>query len=106
VLPTDVLRQLDEAIASAPAEARPGLVVALAARLATVGAGLVVQMPAKTEPASSNISVDEAAVRLGMSKDYIYRNADELPFIVRQGRRVLANAAALDKYIRTRTGRG
>lgn len=42
-----------------------------------------------------NISVQEAARRLGISPRFIYRNARELPFIVGIGRRVLCAFAGL-----------
>jgi hypothetical protein len=93
------LALLDEAIATATAAERPALVVALAARLATVGAGLV-PAPQVAAPAAGdeNITIEEGARRLGVSVSYLYRN--DLPFIVRVGRRRLVNVGALAAYNR------
>ena len=56
------------------------------------------------ESAGLNISADEAARRLGLSKDWLYRHADELPFTIKIGRRVLFSAPGLEKWTRARTG--
>jgi hypothetical protein len=55
------------------------------------------------ETADENLSAEEAARRLGLSTDYLYRN--ELPFKLRIGRRVLFSARGLERWNRTRTGR-
>lgn len=93
--------QLDVVIATASTAERPALVVALAARLATVGAGMT--PPAEEAVPSGggeNITIAAAARRQGVSTSYLYRNAAKLPFIVREGRRRLVNVAALDGYNR------
>ena len=102
--PAEVLGSLDNLIAQAPPEDRPGLIVALAARLAQLGAGLVKLAPT-SEDANTNLSAVEAARRLGLSKDWLYRNAATLPFALRIGRRVVFNAVGLEKWTRVRMGR-
>ena len=47
----------------------------------------------------SLLSVEEAAERLGMSTDYLYRNSKKLPFTRRMGRKVLFSSAGIDQYI-------
>jgi excisionase family DNA binding protein len=59
----------------------------------------------RPEPEDRNLSADEAAQRLGLSRDYLYRNANKLPFTVRIGTRVLFSARGLDRWNRARTGR-
>lgn len=101
----ELLQQLDHAIAASAPEERPALIVGLAARMATLGAGLTTPQPATVEATSVNITIKDAARRLGVSADYIYRNADKLPFLVRIGRRLLANSSALERYIKARISR-
>ena len=45
-----------------------------------------------------NLDVTEAAKRLGMSRDWLYRNASKLPFAVRIGRRVVFDSLALERW--------
>lgn len=49
-----------------------------------------------------NLPIVEAARRLGVSRDYLYRHARRFPFTVRIGRRLLFSAAGLEKWNRTR----
>jgi predicted DNA-binding transcriptional regulator AlpA len=52
-----------------------------------------------------NLDVTEAAKRLGMSRDWLYRHAAELPFAVRIGRRVVFDSVALERWNRRRVER-
>lgn len=45
------------------------------------------------------LNADDAAARLGISKDYLYRHHREYPFARRIGRRVLFSAVGLENYI-------
>ena len=45
------------------------------------------------------LSVPEAANRLSVSPDYLYRHHKTLPFVRRMGRRLLFSSSGLDKYI-------
>ena len=107
-LPT-LLEALDEAIASAPPEQVPVLLAALSSRLNAATAKL---LSLSTEPKHSseapdeNLSVDEAARRLGVSRDYLYHHAPKLPFTVRIGRRLLFSARGLEQWNRYRQGQG
>lgn len=103
----DLLAELDLTIAAAPPEERVCLVVQLAARLATLGAGLVARDGAVGGEADKNLSAEEAARWLGVSKDYLYRSAQKKtgPQAVRIGRRVLFPARDLERWNRQRTGR-
>jgi hypothetical protein len=52
------------------------------------------------------LMVGEAASLLGMTKDYLYRHADQLPFTVRPSPKQLRfSKAGIQKYIRQRQGR-
>jgi hypothetical protein len=41
-----------------------------------------------------------AAPRLGVTEDYMYKNARKLPFTRRMGRKLLFSANGIDAYIR------
>jgi|SRR5271157_1773680 len=47
------------------------------------------------------LDVDAAAHKLGMSKDYLYRNHNRLPFVRRMGKRLLFSSRGIEKYIKT-----
>jgi excisionase family DNA binding protein len=51
------------------------------------------------------LSVNEAAERLKVSTDYLYRNARKLPFTVREGRLLRFSANGMDEYIRRKRNR-
>jgi predicted DNA-binding transcriptional regulator AlpA len=52
-----------------------------------------------------NLDVAEAARRLGVSRDWLYRHASELPFAVRIGRRLVFDSLALERWNRRHTER-
>jgi predicted DNA-binding transcriptional regulator AlpA len=80
-----------------------GLQQALALRaLAAPGNG----PGAEPEAADRLLEVREAATRLGVSRDWLYRHARTLTFTVRLGRRAIRfSSHGLDRYIRQRQGR-
>ena len=50
------------------------------------------------------LTVEEASQKLGLTKDYLYRHADQFPFTVRLGTRQLRfSLHGMDRYIRQRT---
>lgn len=51
------------------------------------------------------LDVDEAARKLGKSKDYLYRHADDYSFTVRDGRSLRFSEQGIEKFIRQRMGR-
>lgn len=56
--------------------------------------------PAQPKTADQLLDVAQAADRLGMSTDYVYRHADELPFTRRNGRALRFSSLGIDKYLR------
>src|SRR5882762_952831 len=79
-------------------EELPALIGQLEAAKATALARLT------TPPAQSEhdelLGVAEAARRLGVSEDYLYRHASEYPFTRRQGRKLLFSAQGIGKHIK------
>jgi len=97
----DPLRALDAVIASASPADRAALIVGLAARLATLGAGMVQTTP-QAAGADRNLDVHEAAARLGMSAAWLYRHGADFPCSVRIGRRLLFSERGLETFLARR----
>ncbi|MBI4464509.1 MAG: helix-turn-helix domain-containing protein [Acidobacteria bacterium] len=51
------------------------------------------------------LSVEEAARKLGKSKDHLYRHAGDYAFTVRDGRSLRFSEQGIEKFIRQRMGR-
>ena len=51
------------------------------------------------------LNVQEAAEKLSLSEDYLYRHSDKLPFTVRIGGQLRFSEAGIERYIRQRMGR-
>jgi excisionase family DNA binding protein len=51
------------------------------------------------QPHDELLAVDEAASRLGMSRDYLYRHAKQFPFTRREGRSLRFSAQGIQSYI-------
>ena len=51
------------------------------------------------------VTVDQAAERLGVSTDWLFRRSRTLPFVVRLGRHLRFSNRGIDRYLRNRTGR-
>jgi len=105
MIPERILADLDRVIAESPQEQLPALLATLSARLALVASKIMASSPRNTgssESLQGNLSVGEAAARLGISQDYLYRNARKLPFSLRIGRRLLFSASGLEKWVAQR----
>jgi hypothetical protein len=46
------------------------------------------------------LDVEETARRMGVSKDFLYRNSGCYPFTRRQGRKLLFSSVGIDTYLR------
>jgi predicted DNA-binding transcriptional regulator AlpA len=99
---------LDAAIATAEAPELLALAGELQgrawSRLSAPHAAMDADWPASVSQ-ERNLSATEAAERLGMSRDWLYRNAARLPFAVRIGSRVLFSAQGLERWNRSRVTR-
>jgi len=82
-----------------PPEDLPDLIGQLEAAKATAWARLSAPVAAPVEH-DQLLGVTEAARRLGVSEDYLYRRQKEYPFTRRQGRKLLFSALGIDKHIR------
>ena len=91
-------------VEATPAPELPQLIGDLEAAKAAAWARLTAP---QTEPRTDgprsearNLDVTEAAKRLGMSRDWLYRHAAELPFAVKIGRRVVFDSQVLERWNR------
>lgn len=100
-----VLAALDEEIAKAEPARLAAILAALSARASAASARLLAAPPPQPETEARNLDIGEAAGRLGVSVEWLYRNWKSLPFAVRIGRRLLFASAGLDRYVRQRIGR-
>jgi len=50
------------------------------------------------------LDVEEAARRMGVSKDYLYRHQGKFPFARRIGRKLLFSSVGLEKFLARRCG--
>ena len=99
---------LKEVDALDPAQLSPVLAQVTALQT-TLSAKLLVQQGqerrADTASEGHLLTVEEAAERLGTSRDWLYRKAHKLPFTVRLGARQLRfSSKGIDRYLRTRQG--
>ncbi len=103
---TQLLLDLARIIGLMPEETMPAVLAALSAMAGTAAARMLGKETAGGRSAEAvpdeNLSIEEAARRLGVSKDYLYRHAKRLPFTRRIGRRVLFSARGLERWNRQR----
>lgn len=93
--------------AALPPQARQTLALRAVAALAALAVAPAPAIPSPEAPDQERLlDVGEAARRLGVSRDWLYRRASRLPFTVRLGRAVRVSEAGLARYIRQRQGRG
>jgi len=83
-----------------PAHELPRLLGELEEIRCTALARLTAPAPAQSQ-ADELLSAPEAARRLGISLDYLYRHHRDFPFTRRVGRRLLFSALGMGKYINT-----
>jgi excisionase family DNA binding protein len=102
----ELLRQVETVGPDLAAEELPAalgeverLRVMLSVRLSAVFAS------AKATEPDRLLDVEEAAQRLSVSSDTLYRKAKDLPFTVRLGHLVRFSSAGIDRFIRAHQGR-
>jgi predicted DNA-binding transcriptional regulator AlpA len=83
-----------------PAGELPRLLGELEEIRCTAMARLTAPAPAQSQ-ADELLSAAEAARRLGISQDYLYRHHRDFPFTRRVGRRLLFSALGIEKHIKT-----
>ena len=82
----------------APAEDLPGLIGVLETAKAVAWARLTMPQPIQSQ-GDELLDVPEAARRLGISEDYLYRHHKDFPFTRHMGRKLLFSLRGIEKYI-------
>jgi hypothetical protein len=95
---TDIMALLLQFANNSSQEELPNFIGQLEQAKATAWARL--QAPTAQQGHDELLDVTEAARRLGIGVDYLYRHASEYLFTRRQGRKLLFSAQGLDKHIR------
>jgi excisionase family DNA binding protein len=85
---------------SLPREELPRLLGDLAEISATASARLASSV-VQARP-DEMLDVEEAARRMGVSKDYLYRHQRKFPFARRIGRKLLFSSVGLEKFLARR----
>lgn len=93
------LHHLRKAAHELPPEELPDLIGQLECIKATAWARLMTPAPTPQEH-DELLGVAEAASRLGISEDYLYRHSQDYAFSRRQGRKLLFSAQGIDRHIR------
>jgi excisionase family DNA binding protein len=88
----------------------PGRIPALLSQLSALQGAMAARLISadRDETVSSEdtlLTVDQAAERLGVSTDWLFRRSRTLPFVVRLGRHLRFSNHGIDRYLRSRTGR-
>ena len=82
-----------------PAPELPELIGSLAELQAICMARLAAPAIASRGAEDQLLTVSQAAERLGMSANYLYRHSESLPFVRRIGRALRFSSAGIDAYI-------
>jgi predicted DNA-binding transcriptional regulator AlpA len=77
----------------------PAVMAQMAAAQSTLAARLL-EAESKPELKDELLDVEEAAEKLGVSKDWLYTRSDTLPFVVRLGRKLKFSLRGIEKYIK------
>jgi len=107
LMPIPTLEELAESPAKAkglPPDARQALTfraLAVLNALFTAGLADVASNNGNGESRKGDrlLSAKEVAGRMGMSLDYVYKNASEFPFAAKEGRRLLFSERGLAEYL-------
>jgi len=107
--PDELIAHLEQALDVMPVEQMPGLLSQLERLRALIWMKLrnVPASGTRESPSADRLlDVTEAAHRLGVSKDYLYRHAKHWPFALRVGPGQLRfSERGMDRWIKTRLGR-
>ena len=88
----------------------PGRIPALLSQLSAMQGAMAARLISadRDESVSAEdtlLTVDQAAERLGVSTDWLFRRSRTLPFVGRLGRHLRFSNRGIDRYLRNRTGR-
>jgi excisionase family DNA binding protein len=94
--PEAIFAALDQAIVQAPPEARPGLVVAIAARLAQLAVGMVPAPPQRAGP-PGQAPAEDGLLTYGEAARWLRVSPSYVETLVRQGKLAAVTLPGTDK---------
>ena len=106
---TELIAALEEAVSQAQPYDYPVLLGELERIRVRLWTNMM-QAHCRTSPIAETaqdrlLTIDQASKKLGLSKDYLYRHADQLPFTVRPGLRQLRfSLLGIERYIEHKRG--
>ena len=93
-------------------ELPPTAIVPMLSQLAAIQSVLAASLIKSTESANAAhtkgdklLDVKEAADKLSVTEDWLYRKGSKLPFVVRIGRNIRFSEQGIERYIRQRLGK-
>jgi predicted DNA-binding transcriptional regulator AlpA len=108
-LPLAELINHPEMLAQIPGDSIAPLLVQIASLQNALAARLLEEASGNAADRNGNgdtlLGVKEAAAKLGVTEDWLYRRSDKLPFVVRMGRNVRFSLQGIERYIRQHAGR-
>ncbi len=109
-LPISRVSELLGEVESAGRELAPEQLAEVLGMLARLEALLLIRLKGSAGAAGDAVpdrllTAEEAAARLALSPDTLYRKAKRLPFTVRLGHQVRFSAAGIERFIRSRQGK-
>ena len=95
-----------ERVKDVSGEAIPGILTHLAA----IQTALAARLAQRNESQQHNdaerlLTVEEAATKLGVAPDWLYRRSPRLPFTVKLGRALRFSQSGIDRWIRSKSGK-
>ena len=101
--------KLEERSLPDPTEVPEERIIPMMAHLAAIQTALTARLLARDKKTVHSddrlLTVKEAATKLQTSKDWIYRNCSDLPFVVRIGKSLRFSELGIDLWIRERSGK-
>ena len=93
-----------------PTEVPEERIIPMMAHLAAIQTALTARLLARSRRNEYDsddrlLTAKEAATKLQTSKDWIYRNCSDLPFVVRIGKSLRFSELGIDLWIRERSGK-
>jgi len=105
LIPLKLIDLTPETLDKIPREQIAPLILQLAS-FQSLLAGKLLESGERIEPGKSDrlMEIGEAAAKLSVTEDWLYRKGDRLPFVVRMGRNIRFSEQGIEKYIRQRIG--
>jgi predicted DNA-binding transcriptional regulator AlpA len=96
--------ELEQAVADAPLSDIPAVMGVLATLQAKLQLRMLNREPKPPPQGDRMLTAEEASEKLGMTKDYLYRNAKKFPFTVRTApRQVRFSLNGIERYLKQRS---